>query len=609
MPDTGPAPDRRAIQIERLDAVRGELRRRALDGFIVPHADPHMGEYLPASEERLAWLTGFTGSAGSAALLGERAALFVDGRYTLQAAAQVDSTLYAFRHVMREPLSDWLTENAIEGARIGYDPWLHPARQAKALEKACAEAAMTLVAVDDNPIDAVWPDQPPKPSAPAVAHPLEYAGKAAADKRAEIGADLIEGKADAAVLTATESICWLLNIRGGDVPNVPVVLCFAIVHGDGGVDLFIDPAKVDERLRDHFGDGVRLRDTDELGAEIDVLGGAGKRVHLDPASCPDWIARRLESAGATLVEGDDPCALPKAIKNPVEIAGAYAAHVRDGAALATFLAWLDDAAAAGDLGELDTVEKLASCRQAQALYQGPSFDTIAGAGANGAIVHYRPLPEADAVLAPGSLFLIDSGGQYLDGTTDVTRTVAIGVPSDLMRRRFTQVLKGHIAIAQTRFPEGATGAQLDGFARQHLWRDGVDYDHGTGHGVGSYLRVHEGPQGISPRSTKTALQPGMIMSNEPGYYKEGAFGIRIENLVVVTALDEPDTIDAEKPVLGFETLTLAPIDRRLVDQAMMTEGEIAWLDAYHARVRDALSPLVDDATAAWLAAATAPIGG
>jgi Xaa-Pro aminopeptidase len=594
-----------AAAVDRLAALRAELGRRGLDGFVVPHADAHQGEWMPARDQRLAWLTGFTGSAGAAVVLAGEAALFVDGRYTLQAEAEVDGALYDLRHLVREPVADWLRANLAADARVGFDPWLHGIDEAARIEKACTAVGATLIAVDDNPIDAIWDDQPPLPTGPAVPHDIAYAGKSAATKRQEVADGLTTAGADAAVMTATESTAWLLNIRGRDVPCVPVALAFSVIHADGTVDLAIDPAKVDDALRDHLGDAVRVGPPDTFGAALDALGVAGRKVLVDSAVTPDWVRRRLADAGAEVVRGRDPCALPRAVKNPVEIDGMRRAHERDGAALCRFLAWLDGAAAAGDLTEIGAAARLADLRAAGDHYAGPSFETISGAGPDGAIVHYRVTPATDRRLETGMLYLVDSGGQYLDGTTDVTRTIAIGAPGDEERRRYTQVLKGHIAIARARFPAGTTGSQLDVLARQFLWADGVDYDHGTGHGVGSYLRVHEGPHVSATRANAVHLEPGMIVSNEPGYYKTGAFGIRIENLVVVTAIDDPP--GAEREMRGFDTLTLAPLDRNLIDTALLTADERAWIDAYHARVRETITYAVDDDTAAWLEKAAAAL--
>ena len=586
------------LTTRRMAALRVQLADRDLAGFVVPHADPHQGEWMAERDARLAWLTGFTGSAGMAVVLRERAALFVDGRYTLQAAQQVPADLFEHRHSVREPVADWIGDNLQAGDRLGYDPWLHPTGEAKRLKEAAEKAGAELVALEDNPIDAIWPDQPPPPEGPAVAYPAAFAGESSADKRARIGSSLKEAGADAAVLTATESTAWLLNLRGSDLACVPVALAFSIVRANGAVDLFIDPGKVDDAVRKHLGKGVELHPLDEFGPVLDDLGHAKKTVQIDPQLTPDWVARRVRDAGGKLTESRDPTSLPRSRKNETELSGIRAAHIRDGAALSRFLHWFAKEAPAGGLTEMSAAERLAQFRADGEHYRGPSFDTISGAGANGAIVHYRVTPETDRKIEPDMLYLVDSGGQYLDGTTDVTRTVAVGTPTDEERRRFTQVLKGHIALATVRFPKGTTGAQLDTLARQFLWRDGVDYDHGTGHGVGAYLRVHEGPQGITSRATTVALAPGMVLSNEPGYYKTDAYGIRIENLVIVR--EAKGIAGAERELLEFETVTLAPIDLALIDESLLTVDERSWLADYHRRVAETLGPLVGEETGAWL---------
>ena len=585
----------------RLAALRKTIADHGFDGFVVPHSDAHQSESLPPSEERLAWLTGFTGSAGTAVVLADKAAMFVDGRYTSQVVDQVDGDAYVFCHLIETPPRAWLRDNLAAGQQVAYDPWLHSQAEVEGLAKACAAADATLVASPANLIDAIWSDRPAPPTAPVVPHDIAYAGRSAADKRADIAAALTEAGAAAAVLTLPDSIAWLLNIRGADVADSPLPMSFAVVRDDASVGLFIDPAKVGPDLGGHLGNAVAVAPPADFGPALDALAGSTVRVAAD--SAPAWVADRLTAAGATIDRGVDPCQLPKAVKNPVEVDGTRAAHVRDAAALCRFLAWLDATAPAGGLTEIAASDHLAALRAEHEAFKGQSFGTISGFGANGAIDHYRATPESNAVLRPGSLYLVDSGAQYLDGTTDVTRTVAIGEPAPRHRDAFTRVLKGHIALATARFPVGASGAQLDTLARQFLWQAGLDYDHGTGHGVGSYLNVHEGPQRISKAGT-TPLQTGMIVSNEPGYYKPGDFGIRTENLVVV--IPWPDDDGAERPTLGFETLTLAPIDRRLIDFTMLDGAEIAWLDAYHARVRDAVSPLVDADTTAWLTAATSP---
>ncbi|KAA0688329.1 aminopeptidase P family protein [Azospirillum brasilense] len=592
----------------RIAALRGVLARADLDGFIVPRGDEHQGEYVPPRAQRLAWLTGFTGSAGHAIVGRQRAALFVDGRYTLQVQAEVSGDLYEYRHLVDDPLTEWAGEALPRGGRLGYDPWLHTAGWVERTRQQLERIGLSLVPCPDNPVDRVWTDQPPPPLAPVVAQDIAFAGDSAADKRARIAGDLTRNGIGAVVLTQPDSIAWLLNLRGADVPCTPLPLSFAILKDDGQVDLFIDRRKLAPGVESHLGNQVAVRAPDELGAALDGLGREGRKVMADPAGTSAWIFDRLHMAGAKLERDPDPCALPKACKNEAELAGTRAAHIRDGAALVRFLHWLSREAPSGTVTEIAAAERLLAFRRANDRFRGLSFDTISGAGPNGAIVHYRVSEATDRRLEPGSLFLLDSGAQYQDGTTDVTRTIAIGAPTPEMRERFTLVLKGHIAVSTARFPRGTTGSQLDTLARLPLWSLGLDYDHGTGHGVGSYLSVHEGPQRISKVPNSVALQPGMILSNEPGYYKTGAYGIRIENLIVVQPLDLPM---AERPMLGFEVLTLAPIDRNLVEPALLTQAEIAWLNAYHTHVREALEPRVageeGGGITQWLRQATSPI--
>jgi Xaa-Pro aminopeptidase len=590
----------------RLAALRARLSEAGYTGFLVPHADEHQNEFLPRRAERLAWLTGFTGSAGLAVILADTAAIFVDGRYTLQVRDQVEAGLYETLHLTEAPPADWIAAHLPAGGRLAYDPWLHTPSEVERIQAACARARAELMPSETNPLDAAWRNQPPPPIAPVVPHDIRFTGTGSVVKRRELAAGLERRKADAAVLSTPASIAWLLNIRGGDVPRTPLPLGFAILATDGRVRLFMDGRKASPELARHLGPDVTLAETAAFGPALDALGAEGACVLADPASAPTYVFNRLEDAGARILRGDDPCTLPKAVKTAVEIAGARAAHLRDGAALTRFLAWLAATAPAGGVSEVGAATELAALRAEGEHFRDLSFDTISGAGANGAIVHYHATPDSARILAPGMLYLVDSGGQYLDGTTDVTRTVFIAgndaIPQNEARDRFTRVLKGHIAIATARFPAGTAGMQLDTLARQALWAAGVDYDHGTGHGVGSYLGVHEGPQGISKRPGGAPLEPGMIVSNEPGYYKTGAYGIRIENLITVVECPAPP--GAERDLLAFETLTLAPIDLALVDGSLLTREEAAWLDAYHARVREALRPLLDDATGAWLAEAT-----
>lgn len=589
----------------RLASLRAELTQRGLAGFMVPRADAHQGEYVPPHDARLAWLTGFTGSAGTAIILQEKAAIFVDGRYTLQVRDEVDTGLITPLPVMEQSPEGWIAQHLSRGDRLGYDPWLHTPDGVSRLQSACDRAGAVLEACTDNPIDCVWADQPPPPKAAITPYPLEYAGEESASKRARIAVLVAKTPADATVLSMPDSIAWLLNIRGGDVSHSPLPLSFAILYADGRCELFLDPDKISEGLTAHLGDQVTLHNPDRLGPALDALGKKAQRVLLDTSTAAAWIFSRLTTAGAKIISGADPCVLPKARKNPFEISGMQKAHIRDGAALCNFLAWLDQAAACGGLDEITASDKLESFRRATGCLRDLSFPTISGAGPNGAIVHYRANAKSNRMLEQGNLYLLDSGAQYLDGTTDVTRTIAIGTPTAEQQDRFTRVLKGHIGLATIKFPKGVTGAHLDVLARAALWKAGLDYDHGTGHGVGCYLGVHEGPQSISRRPNSVTLEPGMIVSNEPGYYKQGFFGIRIENLVLVT---EPKMIaGGEREMMGFESLTLAPIDVRLVARELLNDEEAEWLNTYHATVRETLTPLVDAQTIAWLANATREI--
>jgi Xaa-Pro aminopeptidase len=596
--------DRAAVP-PRLAALRAELARRNLSGLYLPLTDEYQSEYLPMRAQRLSWLTGFTGSAGSVAVLADKAAVWSDGRYTLQLAQQVDGRLFEHLHSTDNPPTDWLKANLKKGDRFAYDPWLHAEGMVKRLQEACTAAGAELVAVDSNPIDAVWTDQPPPPLGPVRVQDLTLAGQSSADKRAAIAAAAKTAGADAVVLTLPESIAWLLNIRGSDVPHTPLPLSMALLHADGAVDLYIDDRKLDAAVRQHLGD-VRLHAADAFTAALTALGAAHKSVQVDPATAAAYVLQRLEQAGARLVRAEDPCLLPKACKTAAELDGTRAAHRRDGAAVSKFLAWLDTQAARGGVDEMAAAQKLQDFRRLSNELRDLSFTTISGAGPNGAIVHYRVTPETNRLLEPGNLFLVDSGGQYPDGTTDITRTIAIGEPTAEMRDRYTRVLKGHIALATAKFPEGTSGQQLDALARKPLWEIGLDYDHGTGHGVGAYLSVHEGPQRIAKMGSPVALKPGMIISNEPGYYKTGAYGIRIENLVTVRV--ETDKAENGKRWLGFETITRAPFDRRLIDLTLLTAAEVAWVDAYHALVWHDIADLLDDAARDWLKQATAPLG-
>ncbi len=588
----------------RVKALRAELARRGLDGFVVPRADRFQNEYVPPCAERLAWLTGFTGSAGVALVLADRAALFVDGRYLVQVREEADGAIFAIEHLVEQPVPKWIEANLRPGQKLGYSPWLHTVDGAERLAKACAAAGASLVPLEDNPIDAVWTDRPPPPCGAVVLHDVRYAGEAAEEKLARVRSELEKLAADALVVSDPHAVSWLFNIRGSDIAHTPVVLAFAVAAKAGRPALYIDGRKLGSDVRHRLEALTELRASADFERDLAALGCEQKAVRLDAAGCPEAIARLVSENGGKIVRGSDPIAAMKAVKNAVEIFGARAAQARDGAAVTRFLAWFDGAAPAGRLTEIDAVEALESFRRDSGLLKDVSFPTIAGAGPNGAIVHYRVSRASNRRIAPGELFLIDSGGQYEDGTTDITRTVIVGTPSADMRQNFTRVLKGHIAIARAVYPDGTTGAQLDPFARQFLWQAGLDFDHGTGHGVGSYLSVHEGPARIS-KLGDAALKRGMILSNEPGYYRAGAYGIRIENLLLV--IEAPPVAGAEKPLNSFETLTLAPIDRRLVEPALLTAEEIAWLDAYHTRVRDMLVPLVDAQTREWLEAATRPL--
>ena len=590
------------MTIERLQAFRAEITRRGLSGFIVPHADEYQNEYLPACAERLAWLTGFTGSAGTAVVLSEQAAIFVDGRYTLQVRVQVDLRMFAIRHLIEEPVPSWLSAVLRPGDKLGYDPWLHTPQEVKQLTEACSKAGAALVPCEPNPIDALWDDRPVPPAAKVVPHDLAYAGKSSEDKRHKLSRQLKNENIGVAVLTAPDSIAWLFNVRGGDVEHTPLPLGFALLYQDGTASLFLDTHKVSDALVPHVGPAVRIRPVSDFRDILEQLGKTGERVLCDPNRTASWILERLARSGARVIEGEDPCLLPKACKNAVEINGTREAHKRDGAAVCEFLSWLSREAQTGQLSERDAQSYLEACRRRQPLWQESSFPTISAAGPNGAIVHYRAAEEQCRRLEPGTLYLVDSGGQYLDGTTDITRTIAIGSPTPEHRDRYTRVLKGHIALAMATFPKGTTGAQLDTLARRPLWEVGLDYDHGTGHGVGSYLGVHEGPQRISKGGHTVALEPGMILSNEPGYYKDGEYGIRLENLIVVipAATDNGDG----REWFAFETITLVPFDASLIDETLLNATERDWLDAYHARVREVIGPLVDSSTAAWLKQAT-----
>ncbi|TCP43112.1 aminopeptidase P family protein [Rhodovulum marinum] len=585
----------------RLARLRAEMAKAGLAGVLVPRADAHQGEYVAPHDDRLAWLTGFTGSAGFACVLADRAGVFVDGRYRVQVRAQVDPDAFTPVNWPEVALADWLKQALPGGGAVGLDPWLHTPEQVEKLARALEGSGVTLREVD-NPVDRIWADQPAPPKGAIAPYPEDLAGASHAEKRARIAGALKQAGQTAAVLTLPDSIAWLLNVRGTDIPRNPVPHAFAVIHDDGHVTLFADPAKVTDALRAHLGDAVTLRPDSAFAAGLRSLVGP---VRIDPSSAPLWVLRQLEEAGIEVARGDDPCLLPKARKTGAELAGSRAAHLRDAGAMVEFLAWLDAEAPTGQLTEIDVVKRLEGFRRATGALRDISFDTIAGAGPHGAIVHYRVTEGTNRAVRPGELLLIDSGGQYLDGTTDITRTVAVGDVPGAARGPFTRVLKGMIAMSRARFPKGVAGRDLDALARYPLWLAGQDYDHGTGHGVGAYLCVHEGPQRISRLST-VPLEPGMILSNEPGYYREGEFGIRIENLVAVCPAPPLDGAD-DREMLGFETLTWVPIDRRLVDADLLAADERAWLNGYHAEVAQRVAPLVSAPARAWLAAATAPI--
>ncbi len=586
---------------DRLAALRAECLRLGLHGVLVPRADAFLGEYVPPANERLAWLTGFTGSAGLALVLRDRAFLFVDGRYTTQAAAEADPALWQIRHLTDQPPAEVLQAEA-PGARIGHDPWLHTE---PALARLTAAGA-TLVPLEANPVDAVWTDRPGLPDGPARPHSAALAGRDAALKREEAAAQLRAAGEAAAVLADPHSVAWLLNIRGGDLAHTPLVLAQALLRDDATVELFLDPARADAALHEHLGNAVALRPPAGLGAALDAL--APRKVRCDPDATPSWIARRLRAAGAEPTAGEDPCRLPRACKTEAEQQGARAAQHRDALALVRFLAWFAAAAPGGALTEVSAAARLRAFRAEDPAFVAESFPAISGAGEHGAIVHYRATEATDRPIRPDEAYLIDSGAQYPDGTTDVTRTLwtGPGTPPEELAARYTRVLQGHLALSATRFPDGVAGPHLDAIARRALWAAGLDYDHGTGHGIGSFLSVHEGPAGISRAARPVPLRPGMILSNEPGFYLPGAYGIRIENLLLVRPA--PRQPGQQKPFLEFETLTLAPYERRLVLPAMLSPAERAQVDAYHARVLAELAPALDAPTRAWLAAACAPLG-
>jgi len=587
----------------RLAALRNELRRRGLDGFVVPRADEHQGEYVPPHAERLAWLTGFGGSAGTAVVLLDKAAIFVDGRYTLQVREQVDTALFTPVASNDTPPSAWIGENLPAGAKLGYDPWLHTPAAVDRLARAAEEAGGTLVPVADNPVDAVWSDRPAPPRAPARPYPLAFAGVSAADKLTQLREKLAKARSDLLVVSDPHNLAWLFNLRGADLTHTPLALGYALVPREGRATIFMDEVKIGADLCEALEPLADVAGPEAFPAAVAAAAAGGRRVRLDAATAAAALREIVTAAGGTADVGDDPVSLMKAVKNEAEKAGARAAQRRDAVAVARFLAWFAREAPGGRLTEIDAAVALENFRAETNALVDISFDTIAGAGPNAALPHYHVTTASNRRIGEG-IFLVDSGAQYEDGTTDITRTIAVGTPTAEMRDRFTRVLKGHIAIATAVFPRGTSGAQLDSFARRPLWEAGLDFDHGTGHGVGAFLSVHEGPHRISKLGT-TPLEPGVILSNEPGYYKEGEYGIRIENLVLV---EERDIPGADRPMLGFETLTLAPIDLALVEPSLLTQEERAWLDAYHARVREELMPALEGADRVWLEQATRPVG-
>ena len=560
-----PKPQAPAHIQARLDALRAELGRRGLDGFLVPLTDEHMSEYIPPCAERLRWLTDFGGSAGQGIVLARRAAIFVDGRYTLQVMQQVSGELFERVFLADQSPQDWLRAAAPEGARIGYDPRLHTPAQVETLAAVMAEREGTLVAVTDNPVDAVWTDRPPRPAEPVSVHDEMFAGRTGDDKRADVAEKLATQQADTLVLTMLDSISWVFNIRGGDVVHNPVTLAYALLTAEGQATLFIDARKLGDSVRTHLGDAVEVAPYEDFYPTLDRLDG--RRVLADPATAPAAVFDALDRGRATIVRAAEPVQALKARKNAVEVQGARDAHLRDGGAVACFLQWLSETAAQGGVDEMTAAETLYAFRRQNDRFRGPSFDTISGAGPHGAIVHYRVSPQTNRSLKPGDLYLVDSGGQYSDGTTDITRTIAVGDPPAEARKHYTLVLKAYIALATTCFPEGTTGHQIDAIARRPLWQAGLDYDHGTGHGVGSFLNVHEGPQRIAKQPNTVALEPGMILSNEPGYYVPDRYGIRLENLELVMPVPSP----GPRSLLGFETLTLAPYERELIEVAALTD--------------------------------------
>lgn len=592
----------------RVKLLRQWLADNGLDGFLVPRADEHQGEYVADRSARLKWLTGFSGSAGVALVLRDRAFMFVDGRYTLQVRGEVDLDIFAIESLVDNPPAVWIKDNLGKGARLGFDPWLHTINEVKALQASAEQSGATLVPLGKNPINIIWKDQPAPPVAPVETHPIGFAGELAKDKLARLAAAIGKDGATQAVLTDPSSIAWAFNIRGDDVPHTPLALGFAILAADGKHQLFMDQRKFSRTVAAYLTQLADLHEPGEFEAAIVALAKGSAKIALDPVLAAEKLRMLVEDNGGAVVLVPDPARIPRATKNQAEIAGSRAAHRRDGAAVAKLLCWLERQKP-GSLDEITVVTKLEEMRrqtgeETQMPLRDVSFDTISGAGPNGAIMHYRVSRATNRKLAKGELFLLDSGAQYQDGTTDITRTVPIGQPTEEMRERFTLVLKGMIGISTLRFPAGTRGSEIDAVARMALWKHGCDFAHGTGHGVGSYLAVHEGPQRIARTGTEKLLA-GMMLSNEPGYYKEGSYGIRIENLILVTPADQVEGGDI--PMHSFETLTLAPIDVRLIRTDLLQREELQWLDAYHARVLAEIGPMLDGETLAWLEKATAPL--
>ncbi|PBC03204.1 aminopeptidase P family protein [Mesorhizobium sp. WSM3860] len=597
-----------AVGKPRVAMLRQWLAENGLDGFMVPRADEHQGEYVADRSARLKWLTGFSGSAGIAIILRDRAFIFVDGRYMLQVRGEVDLSIFTVESLIDNPPASWIKDNLGRGASLGFDPWLHTLSEIKALKASAEQSGATLVPLDKNPIDIIWEDQPEPPRAPVELHPIAFAGELAKDKLARLAGAIEKEGATHAVLTDPSSIAWAFNIRGGDVAHTPLALGFAILAADGNHQLFMDERKFSRQVAAYLTQLADLHDPGAFEAAVAELAKGGAKIALDPVLAAEKLKMLVEGNGGTVVSAPDPARIPRATKNQAEVAGSRAAHRRDGAAVAKLLCWLDRQQP-DTLDEIDVVTKLEEVRrqtgeETQMPLRDVAFDTISGAGPNGAIMHYRVSRATSRKLQSGELFLLDSGGQYQDGTTDITRTVPIGQPTAEMRERFTLVLKGMIGISTLRFPAGTRGSEIDAVARVALWKHGCDFAHGTGHGVGSYLAVHEGPQRIARTGTEKLLA-GMMLSNEPGYYKEGSYGIRIENLILVTPAEQVDGGDIA--MHGFETLTLAPIDKRLIRSDLLTRDELHWLDQYHARVLAEIGPMVDGETLAWLEKATAPL--